>query len=158
MAKAFTPGASNIGSSSLGSVEIVVCSVIDPCLSVGLGLVAACGRSYATLRIDTLDVRHPRKRASSFVRFRFEQQPGNRAGPRCFGFLLPDDFAAVIRFPSGSGIMLRNFVSVFVCQIGFGGFETPFELARIPGFCLTTVDLYPLGESLQQDRLSSWYS
>src|SRR5260370_40561326 len=115
--KAITPGASYTGSSSMGNVEVVVCSVIDPRLSVDVGLIAARIWNQAALRIDTLDVRHPRKRASSFVRFRFEQQPGNRAGPRCIDFLLnfPDGFAAVIRFPGGSGIMLRNFLSVFVC-------------------------------------------
>src|SRR6266481_2960459 len=158
--KAITPGASYTGSSSMGNVEVVVCSVIDPCLSVDVGLIAARSWSHAALRIDTLDVRHSRKRASSFVRFRFKQQPGNRAAPRCrcLGFLFPDDFAAVIRFPSGSGIMLRNFVSMFVCQIRFRGFEAPFELAWVIGSCFAVIDLHPLAESLQQDRLSSWYS
>jgi hypothetical protein len=56
-----------------GHVEIVVCSIIHPRLSVDVGLIAAGSRSDASLRIHTLDVRYLRKHASSFVRFRFEQ-------------------------------------------------------------------------------------
>src|SRR5262249_28162048 len=123
---------------SPGNVEVIIYLIIDPCLDVYINLIATCSWSDTALRVDTLDVRHARKRTNSFVRSCFEQQPRNRAGPWSIGFLqnFADDFAAIIRFPSGSAIILPNFLSFFVYQISFKRFETPLEFSRIRGCCL----------------------
>src|SRR4051794_3856876 len=95
--------------------EVVVGGIGHARLRPGLG--AAARGSDAAGGGDALDARHVAKVALAAVRFRVQQEPGNRTGDRRIGAALHGaDHAAAVsrRFPAWAGVMLADEVAARV--------------------------------------------